>query len=321
MSTTEEPDALIAHVRICGESARLAGLIYPTTRNLETTRLEGLAPGKACPATPASYTPAANTVERKVTTAWHPDWRLETRQAEPKKLTTWVYNGQPDPTNANAVANCAPATALLPGGKPITVLCKKVEQATTDLTGASGLAATQTGTARVWSYTYNATGQVLTVNGPRTDVTDVTTYAYYTDTTATHRVGDLSSVTDAAGHVTQFTSYDAHGHPLTVVDVNNVTTTLDYYPRGWLKSSSVGPAAGPTLATSYVYDNTGLLKTVTHPDGAVLTYSYDDAHRLTGIADSLGNTVTYVLDAMGNRKVTTRPPSHKSALTGPSGWR
>jgi hypothetical protein len=30
MSSTEEPDALIAHVRICGEPARFAGLVYPT---------------------------------------------------------------------------------------------------------------------------------------------------------------------------------------------------------------------------------------------------------------------------------------------------
>ena len=32
---------------------------------------------------------------------------------------------------------------------------------------------------REWNYTYNATGQVLTIDGPRTDATDVTTLAYY----------------------------------------------------------------------------------------------------------------------------------------------
>ena len=33
--------------------------------------------------------------------------------------------------------------------------------------------------SRTWTYTYNSSGQVLTINGPRTDVSDVTTYTYY----------------------------------------------------------------------------------------------------------------------------------------------
>ena len=37
------------------------------------------------------------------------------------------------------------------------------------------------------------------------------------------------------------------------------------------------------------------------PDGSVLRYQYDAAHRLTEIADSLGNVIQYTLDAMGNR--------------------
>src|SRR5581483_11403305 len=35
--------------------------------------------------------------------------------------------------------------------------------------------------------------------------------------------------------------------------------------------------------------------------GSYLTYTYDAAHRLTAMADSLGNSVTYTLDAMDNR--------------------
>jgi hypothetical protein len=30
-----------------------------------------------------AYTPAVGTVERKITTAWHLDWRLEVQRAEP----------------------------------------------------------------------------------------------------------------------------------------------------------------------------------------------------------------------------------------------
>jgi RHS repeat-associated protein len=45
----------------------------------------------------------------------------------------------------------------------------------------------------------------------------------------------------------------------------------------------------------------GQLTRVTLPDGSFLTYTYDPAHRLTGIADNLGNRIAYTLDLMGNR--------------------
>ena len=79
---------------------------------------------------------------RKTSTQWHPDWRLASKVAEPGQDHHQVYNGQPDPFNANAIASCAPASALLPDGKPIAVLCKTVEQATTDADGALGFSAT-----------------------------------------------------------------------------------------------------------------------------------------------------------------------------------
>src|SRR5690242_7868351 len=37
--------------------------------------------------------------------------------------------------------------------------------------------------SRTWTYTYDSYGRVMTEDGPRTDVSDVTTYAYYTCTT------------------------------------------------------------------------------------------------------------------------------------------
>src|SRR5207237_52633 len=105
------------------------------TRNVETTRVEGLANTVTC----SSVTGSGATLpsgSRKTSTQWHPDWRLRAKVAEPGKLTTYVYNGQPDPFNGNAIASCAPSTALLPDGKPIVVLCKQVEQATTDANGS-----------------------------------------------------------------------------------------------------------------------------------------------------------------------------------------
>jgi len=267
------------------------------SRNLETVMVEGL-PGSSCSQMIVvnATLPAGS---RKVSTQWHPDWRLATRVAEPGRITTSIYNGQPDPFNASAVASCAPSTALLPDGKPIAVLCKQVEQATTDADGHLGFSAALQTTvpARTQSWTYNQYGQVLSEDGPRTDVNDITTYTYYSDTTADHTMGDPQSVTDAVGRVTQYSKYNRHGQLLESTDPNGVVTTNTYDLRMRLLSTTV---AGQT--TSYSYDPVGQLKKVTLPDQSWVGYDYDGAHRQVAVYDHKGNRTEYVLDNAGNRK-------------------
>ncbi|MEO8154069.1 MAG: hypothetical protein ABI605_13445 [Rhizobacter sp.] len=279
------------------------------SRNLETTRVEGLSQATDCTTVTASNA-SLPVNSRKVSTQWHPDWRLSTKTAEPGRIATSVYNGQPDPFNGNAVASCAPATALLPDGKPIAVLCKQVEQATTDANGAQGFsAALQSGVpARTSSWTYNQYGQVLTAKGPRTDVNDTTTYAYYSDTSFTgvdpnavgHTVGDLQTLTNAAGQVTQYSQYNKHGQVLQSQDPNGVVTVNTYDLRQRLLSSTI---AGQT--TSYSYDAVGQLKKVTLPDQSWMGYDYDDAHRQVAVYDNQGNRSDYVLDNAGNKTAET----------------
>jgi YD repeat-containing protein len=266
-------------------------------RNLERARVEGLSQFTAC----STVTPdnaVLPTGSRKASAEWHPDWRLPARVAEPGRITTHVYNGQPDPFNGGAIASCAPATALLPDGKPIAVLCKEVQQATTDTDGHLGFgAALQAGVSkRETRWTYNAAGQVLTEDGPRTDVSDITTYEYYTDTTADHTLGDLKKLTNAAGQATQFTRYNRHGQVLESIDPNNVVTTHTYDLRQRLLSVDAGGRI-----TTYTYDAAGQLKKVTLPEGSWIGYDYDGAHRQTAVYDHSGNRIDYVLDNAGNR--------------------
>jgi YD repeat-containing protein len=275
------------------------------SRNLETARVEGLTAATACPTDVSSYVPTAGTEQRKQLTQWHPDWRLETRRAEPKKLTTWVYNGQPDPTAGNAITTCAPTDALV-DGKPIAVVCKQVEQATSDETGGAGFGATAVGTARIQRWTYNRWGQVLTANGPRTDNPDgrddLTTYEYYADTQTDWTMGDLKQVTNALGHVTRYPKYDRNGRLLQQIDPNGAVTDTAYTPRGWLREVKLTPAGSQSSQTTvYEYDPVGQMTKATLPDGTSTTYTYDAARRLTDVTDSAGNRVSYTLDAMGNR--------------------
>lgn len=161
--------------------------------------------------TEASGKPEARTI----TTQWHPTFRLPTQITEPGRVTNYSY----DATTGN-------------------VLTKSI----TD---------TASGATRTWTYTYTGPGDntlpalLKTVDGPRTDVSDVTTYDYYPN-------GDLKTVTNALGQTTQVTQYDANGRPLTLIDANGLTTSLTYTPRGWLDSRSVG---GET--TGYTYDGVG----------------------------------------------------------------
>ena len=252
---------------------------YELARNLETQRIEALTSAGAT--TPQT---------RTISTEWHANWRLPKLMAEPKRITTYVYNG-------DGGAYCAPTTALV-NGIPIGVLCSKTVTETTDANGSLGFGATAVTPAnvRTWAYTYNNLGQMLTTDGPRIDVTDVTTYAYYPSTTASYRAGDLATVTNALGHVTTINSYDAHGRPTSISDANGLVTQLTYTPRGWLATRTVGG-----LLTQFSYDNVGQLTQVTMPDNSFIGYAYDAAHRLVQISNAAGDKLVYTLDLMGNR--------------------
>lgn len=116
-----------------------------------------------------------------------------------------------------------------------------------------------------------------------------------------HTAGDLQSITNAAGHVTQFTLYDRAGRVRQMVDPNGIVTDTTYTSRGWINSVTVTPPGGTARTTRYIYDNAGQLTGVIMPDTTTMSYSYDAAHRLTGVTDAKGNTVTYTLDSAGNK--------------------
>jgi RHS repeat-associated protein len=195
---------------------------------------------------------------RTIATQWHSTYRHPTQIDEPGKRTTFTHDA-----NGNILTKTELDTA--------------------------------TSESRTWTYTYNSFGKVLTADGPRTDVSDVTTYTYYNCTNGS-QCGQIETITNAAGHVTTYNTYNAHGQPLTITDPNGLVTTLAYDLRERLTSRTIG-----SEQTTLVYWPTGLLKKVTLPDGNFLEFTYDGAHRLTDINDSEGNRIEYTLDAMGNR--------------------
>ncbi|MHA6890445.1 RHS repeat domain-containing protein [Ralstonia pseudosolanacearum] len=224
---------------------------------------------------------SSTTSARTTTTVWHSQfWNLPTQIASPTKLETYSYD-----SNGN--------------------LTSYSETPTADSNGSQSFNATATGSTRTTSWTYTADGQVATRSGPRTDVATSTTYVYRTadDTNSPplYRKGDLYQIVDPLSHATTINQYDASGRPLQMTDANGTVTAFTYSNRGWLTSQTITPASGTAQITNYGYDAVGQLTKVTLADGSNVSFSYDGAHRLTGAADSSGNSISYTLDAMGNR--------------------
>ena len=201
-----------------------------------------------------------STVERTTTTTWNPTYRLPDVVNSPKNTTTYLYDSSGNPED-------------------ITI--------------------TAPGLSRTLGMTYNVSGQVLTIDGPRTDVTDVTTITYHNCTTG-NECGQLHTITNALGHVTTYNTYDPAGRPTLITDPNGLQTSLTYDWRGNVKTLTLTPTTGVPRVTTMTYDDVGQLKTVSTPDGMVLTYTYTAAHYLDLVEDNLGNTIDYDYDAMGN---------------------
>ncbi|NIW57445.1 MAG: hypothetical protein GWN21_20070, partial [Gammaproteobacteria bacterium] len=209
-----------------------------------------------------SRTEAVGTPEqRTVTTRWHPTFRLPELITEPGKTTAFRYDA----------------------------LGRLLSRTETD---------TASGRSRAVTNTYNAQGLLAAIDGPRTDVADISTFAY-------DLAGNGTQITNALDQVNRITLHDAHGRPLELQDPNGLVTRLTYDARGRLLARDVGGRL-----TTFEYDGVGDVIRTTLPDGSFLTSEYDDAQRLIAIEDNLGNRTEFSLDPAGNRiGETVRDPA------------
>lgn len=157
-------------------------------------------------------------------------------------------------------------------------------------------------------------GLLTSVDGPRTDVVDATSYVYYpadaadcasSPSVCSYRKGDLWKVVDASGATNEILRYDAVGRILSSRDPNGVVTDREYTIRGWLSKIAVRGAVPGSEADDRIvmaeYWPTGDVKTLTTADGVITNYVYDAAARLTDVLDGDGNKIHYTYDLAGNR--------------------
>ncbi|SNY63447.1 RHS repeat-associated core domain-containing protein [Stenotrophomonas sp. CC120223-11] len=269
-----------------------------------TTRTTYTADGLLAEQVDAADTPQ----QRTTTTTWDSALRLPLSRVVKNSAgvavssSSWKYNAlglevarcEVDPANSAAVGYACGTATNAPAG---------VRQWTTAY--CSAVDATQC----------PQVGLVLSEDGPRSDVQDVTRYSYYLTADESgcgvfggscHRAGDLQSETNALGQVTTRLAYDRNGRVRRLRDATGTIHDFGYSTRGKLtaiteRNSVDGAASTNDRVTSLSYDATGNVASIVDPDGVSLSYTYDDAHRLTQVSDGAGNNIRYTLDVAGNR--------------------
>lgn len=203
------------------------------------------------------------------TISYDPTWiRLPHQIIAPGITSTFVYDGNGNPLNRT-----------------------DVDTTTTSIPYSTN------GQSRETQWTWSSTGQLESVQLPRTDVTAKTSFGY--DST-----GALTSITDAASHITHITAHTGGGYPETIVDPNGVTTKLVWDTRLNLNTVTVDTSLG-NFTTTYSHDPANNLSSIARPDSSELTFGRDTANRLTSVTDLFGNVLTLTLDYLGDATATT----------------
>jgi RHS repeat-associated protein len=168
-------------------------------------------------------------------------------------------------------------------------------------TTAAGLLGDGTPYSYTTNYTYDVNGKVASINGPRTDISDITTYTYDPTT------GYLSSITQPLIGTTTYSNFDGLGNPQTVTDPNGNSTTFTYDTNGRVLTIL---APGDTSSTQYFYvggscgascGGGGKIDHIILPEGNTVSYTYDVMGNLSSVKDNANNTINYTYDSEGNK--------------------
>jgi len=285
---------------------------------------------------PVQMTNALNQVTKL---AYDADNNVTSLTEDNGAVTTWTYDpntGYPL-TRKDALANAS-------GTAPTTW---------TYQTGLSGhiadLIAKLTPQQRLWTFAYDANGNLISVTDP--DGNAVSPPSGFTTTYTYDSSGQLLTATDANGNgnTTSYSNYDPNGYPQTITDPLTNATSFAYDVRGHVTSvtdplghvttqaydvfgrpgQKVVPkdqAAGVFITTpAPVYDGNDNVTQATAPNGAVTAYAYDAAdERIARFAPqdtptSPQRETTYSYDPVGNLISLTQPdgnqPSPPSSFT------
>lgn len=172
----------------------------------------------------------------------------------------------------------------------------------------NGFTTDGTAVSATTTYQYNGPyNQISQIDGPRTDVTDTTTFEYYLDDPSEgNNRGRLKKMTNAAGIIMRDNiQYTPTGKILSEDKPNGITTNYTYYAGNDRLQTVANTDGTKTITTHMDYLASGEIKEIIRnyntADASTLTLTYDDARRLTKVTDQQGNYVEYTLDTEGNQ--------------------
>jgi len=124
----------------------------------------------------------------------------------------------------------------------------------------------------------------------------MTKYAY-------NERGDLTTVTDALGHVTSYTYENVFERLTSVIDPNGHKTSYEYDARG----NVVREVNALNEIVTYAYDARGDRVSRTDAKGHMTLLSYDAAGNRVTLTNPLGHTSSSTYDGIGNPLTNTTP--------------
>ncbi|PVV25102.1 MAG: hypothetical protein B6D78_00685 [gamma proteobacterium symbiont of Ctena orbiculata] len=140
---------------------------------------------------------------------------------------------------------------------------------------------------RTTRLSYDEAGNLITIDGPREDVSDLIQLSYNSQ----QRLIQLKT---PDGRTLVVTQYDTYGRPQAIHSSGQAELTLEYNSRGKVTRVTQG-----RQTVSYAYDAIGNLSTITDPDGKQISLDYDQAGRATALEDNSGNRLEQELDTEG----------------------
>ncbi|MCL4672958.1 MAG: RHS repeat protein [Sphingomonadaceae bacterium] len=277
------------------------GELSSTRREYQLNSVAGLATAT----TPASSTTFAYSGDSFLASATDAEGRMVTmtRDARGRPITVAEASGTPDERTTSVTWHPVfnvPATITtdrLAETRSYDAQGRLVSVTLTDTTNHSAPYSTN-GQSRTYSYTWDASGRLLSQSGPLAAAgpgDDLTTFTYDT-------AGNMLTMTNALGQVTTYAGHDANGRPASMTDPNGMVTTFAYDPLGRVAAITLRHPSNSALdaTTAMTYDAVGNVTQLTLPGTAPLIMEYDAANRLTVMRTAGGERFEYAYDAMGN---------------------
>jgi len=129
---------------------------------------------------------------------------------------------------------------------------------------------------QVTTWGCSALGQLTTIDGPRRDVSDLTTRTYYA-AGGSPGPASLQQIQRRGRIVFQASDYDLLGNARTTTDENGLTTTKTFDPRGRLRTLLRPGEAAPM---TWEYATSGKLSKLVDPGGGTTQNKYDTRGRI-----------------------------------------